>query len=196
MHLLARRPALTRTYLRFALVALVAYTVLYGLAQWAEAGRGLSALDAGLLLLPMSGLSALLSQPISRRNLIRGPLLAAAISGGAGAVGVLLLTSATPVAWIAVVTLVFGVTLATFAVGNQTALYTQADPAQIATAAGLLRTFGYIGSIGSSALISVFFRTGASDHGLHTLAAVMIGGSVVALLVTLADRHLPWRAGG
>jgi MFS family permease len=194
VRLLARRPALSRTYLRFALVALVAYTVLYGLTQWAEAGHGLSALDAGLLL-PMSGLSALLSQPISRRNLIRGPLLGAAISGGVGAVGVLLLTSATPVAWIAVVTLVFGVTLATFAVGNQTALYTQADGDQIATAAGLLRTFGYLGSIGSSALISVFFRTGASDHGLHTLAAIMIGVSLVALVFTLADRQLPGRAG-
>jgi MFS family permease len=195
VRLLARRPALTRTYLRFALVSLTAYTVLYGLTQWAEAGHGLSALDAGLLLLPMSGLSAILSQPISRRNLIRGPLLAAAISAGAGSVGVLLLTSATPVAWIALVTLVFGVTLATFAVGNQTALYTQADGAQIATAAGLLRTFGYIGSIGSSALIGVFFRTGASDHGLHTLAAIMIGVSVIALVFTLADRQLPWRVG-
>lgn len=195
VRLLARKPALTRTYLRFGLIALTAYAVLYGLTQWAEAGHGLSALDAGLLLLPMSGLSAVLSQPISRRNLIRGPLLAAAISAGAGSVGVLLLTSTTSVVWIAVVTLIFGITLGTFAVGNQTALYTQAEGAHIATAAGLLRTFGYLGSIGSSALISIFFRTGATDHGLHTLAAIMIAVSVIALVFTLADRSLPWRAG-
>ena len=194
VRLLAGKPALTRTYLRFALVSLTAYTVLYGLTQWAEAGHGLSALDAGLLLLPMSGLSAILSQPISRRNLIRGPLLAAAISAGAGSVGVLLLTTTTSVAWIAVVTLIFGITLATFAVGNQTALYTEAEGPQIATAAGLLRTFGYIGSIGSSALISIFFRTGATDHGLHALAAIMIAISIIALIFTLADRNLPWRA--
>ncbi len=42
----------------------------------------------------------------------------------------------------------------------------------------------------------MFFRSGATDHGLHSLAAIMIGVSVIALVFTLADRSLPWRAGG
>jgi hypothetical protein len=33
-------------------------TVLYGVTQWLQAGRGMSALEAGLLQLPMSAISA------------------------------------------------------------------------------------------------------------------------------------------
>jgi hypothetical protein len=68
LRLLARNVALTRTYLRFALAALCVYTVIYGVSQWLEAGRHLSAQTTGLLLLPMSGLSALLARPVSQRN--------------------------------------------------------------------------------------------------------------------------------
>ncbi len=60
----------------------------------------------------------------------------------------------------------------------------------IATASGLFRTFGYIGSIASSALISITFRTSVTDHGLHVIAVIMIAVSAVTLLMTLADRRL------
>ena len=60
----------------------------------------------------------------------------------------------------------------------------------IGTASGLLRSFGYIGSIASSATIAIVFRTHVSDHGLHVIAIIMIAVNVVALLLTLADRQL------
>ncbi len=190
VRLLARNAALTRTYLRFALMSLCIYTVLYGLTEWVEVGRGVSAQGAGLLMLPMSGLSALLMAPISRRNLIRLPLIVAAISAGVGAAAMLLLTTSASVVWIIVVALIFGVTMATFATANQTALYRQAPPEQIGTASGLLRTFGYLGSIASAALISIAFHGSVSDGGLHHIALIMIGVSIVALLFTLADHTL------
>jgi MFS family permease len=195
VRLLATNLALSRTYLRFALTSLCVYTVLYGVSQWLEAVRGYSAQDAGLLILPMAGLSAVLIRPISRRNLVRGPLIAAAVSSIGGAIGVLLLGTSTPVVGIVAVTLIFGVTVGTFAPGNQTALYTQVDAHKIATAAGLLRTFGYIGSIGSAAILSVVFHKRVTDHGLHEVAAIMIGASIVVLLFTLADRSLRKQVG-
>jgi sugar phosphate permease len=73
---------------------------------------------------------------------------------------------------------------------NQTALYAQVPAADIGTASGLLRSFGYIGSIASSAIIAIVFRTHVSDHGLHVMAVIMIAVSAVALLLTLADRQL------
>jgi len=128
--------------------------------------------------------------PIARRNLVRVPLIVAAVSSAIGSLGILMLTTATSTIWVIVITLIFGVTMATFATSNQTALYRQALPEQIGTASGLLRTFGYVGSIGSAAIISVTFHKNVTDHGLHTVAAIMIGVSVVALLFTLADRSL------
>jgi hypothetical protein len=63
VRLLATNRALSRTYLRVALTMMCAYTVLYGVTQWLQAGRGLSAEDAGLLLLPMTAVSAVPARP-------------------------------------------------------------------------------------------------------------------------------------
>jgi MFS family permease len=190
LRLLATNLALTRTYLRWAILGLCVYTVLYGVTQWLQAGRGMSAEEAGLLELPMSAAGGLIARPVSQRNLLRTPLVIAALSCLAGSGGVLLLTGSTPLALILVVTLLFGIALGTGAAANQTALYAQVPPDQIGTAAGLFRTFGYIGSIASSAILAITFRTGVSGHGLHVIAVIMIGVSAVAVILTLADRHL------
>jgi MFS-type transporter involved in bile tolerance (Atg22 family) len=190
LRLLAKNGGLSRTYLRWAVMCLCIYTVLYGLTQWLEAGRGLSALDAGLLLLPMSALGGIVARPISRRNLLRWPLVVAAIASVAGSAVVLLLTTTTPLAWIVVATLLFGVVSGAGASANQTALYREVPAEQMGTASGLFRTFGYIGSIASSALIAVTFHTSVSDHGLHIIAIIMVVVSVLGLLLAVGDRRL------
>jgi predicted MFS family arabinose efflux permease len=194
VRLLATNLALTRTYLRWALAALCVYTVLYGVTQWLQAGRGISSQEAGLLMLPMSALSAVLARPISRRNLVRMPLLAAAVSCLAGSAAVLLLTTRTSIVWIVIITLVFGITLGTTPTGNQTTLYTQVTGGQIGTASGLFRTFGYIGSIASSAIIAIVFHTRVSDHGLHMIALIMVAVSAVGLVMVVADRKIMTQA--
>ena len=113
MRLLVSNRALTRTYVRNALTLLAIYAVFYGLTQWLEAAHGLSPREAGLLLLPMGLGAALLSQPVSARNLVRGPLVVGAISLVVGSVAVALLTAETPVTAIVGVTVLFGVALGT-----------------------------------------------------------------------------------
>lgn len=194
VRLLASNLALTGTYLRMALLALCVYTVLYGISQWLEVARGISSQETGLLLLPMSALSAVVVRPISRRNLLRVPLIAAALSSLVGSVGVVLLATSTPIIWMVIISLVFGVTLGTMAIGNQTALYTQVSASQIGTASGLLRTFTYIGSIGSSSIIGIFFHKHVTDHGLHIIAIIMIAVSTLALFITIADRQIRTQA--
>jgi MFS family permease len=189
VRLLARNGALTRTYLRYALVALCVYIVLYGVTQWLEADHGISALG-GLLLLPTSLISGIVVVPISRRNLVRGPVIAAGLASLVGSLGVLFLTSDTAIVWIVLITLLFGVALGTGASGNQIALYTQAPPDQLGVASGLFRTFGYIGSIASSAITGIVFHTKASDAGLHTIALIMIGVSILAVALSVLDRKL------
>jgi MFS family permease len=190
VRLLVRNSALTRTYLRFALVALCVYIVMYGITQWMESARGISALSAGLLLLPMSIISGIVVVPISRRNLVRGPVIIASIASLAGSAGVLLLTSDTNIVWIVVITVIFGIVLGTASSGNQLALYTQAPPEQLGVASGLFRTFGYIGSIASSAIAGIVFHDSASDSGVHTIGLIMIGVSLIAIALTIFDRTL------
>ncbi|MBB4918259.1 MFS transporter [Streptosporangium saharense] len=195
MRLLRADPALTRTYLRFAVASLCVYTVLYGLTQWMQAERGVSSRAAGLLLLPMSALSALLVRPISRRNLIRVPLVVSALSCLAGSVGVLLLTESTPIIWVVGITLAFGITLGTTVSANQTTLYAQAPPSQLGTASGLLRTSGFLGSIASTALISLASHTTVNDGRLHVLALIMVVTAVLGVVLVVTDRGIPARAG-
>jgi MFS family permease len=189
LRLLAANAALTRTLLRFGLVSLFAYVIMYGLTQWLEAAKGLPESAAGLLLLPMTIIGGTVVLPISRRGLVRGPLLWAAILSAGAAVGMLFLPTA---AWV-VLTLfvVIAVGLAQGASSsNQIALYSQAPAAVLGTAAGLMRAFGYLGSIGSSAITGIVFHTRVTDAGVTTIAWVMVGLSVVLLALTIFDRSL------
>lgn len=193
LRLLARNRALTSTYLRFGLLLLCVYVVLYGVTQWAQTVRGLSETETGLLLLPMTLVSGLVIAPVSRRNLVRGPVIAAALACLAGSTGVLLLSASAWTGWIVAVTLVFGIAMGAGAAGNQTALYGQAPAEQLGTASGLLRTFGYFGSIAASAITGLAFHTRVSDQGMHLIASIMVGVSVVLVLLTVADRTLRTR---
>jgi MFS family permease len=195
IRMLASNKALTRTYLRFGLAMLCLYVVLYGITQWMEAVRGLSETEAGLITLPMTLISGLVVSPVSRRNLIRGPLIAAAAACLIGSAGVLILSSSVWIGWIVVITLFFGLVAGFASAGNQTALYSQAPAEQLGTASGLLRTFGYVGSIASSAITGIVFHASVSDSGVHLIAWIMIGVSLVLVLVSVLDRTLPGKTG-
>jgi MFS family permease len=195
IRMLASNKALTRTYLRFGLAMLCLYVVLYGITQWMEAVRGLSETEAGLITLPMTLISGLVVSPVSRRNLIRGPLIAAAAACLIGSAGVLILSSSVWIGWIVVITLFFGLVAGFASAGNQTALYSQAPAEQLGTASGLLRTFGYVGSIASSAITGIVFHASVSDSGVHLIGWIMIGVSLVLVLVSVLDRTLPGKTG-
>jgi MFS family permease len=190
IRLLASNKALTRTYLRLGLLLLCVYVVLYGITQWIEAVRGLNETEAGLVLLPMTLVTALVVSPVSRRNLVRGPIIAAALTCLVASAGVLLLSGSVSIGVIVVITIIFGVAMGFGAAGNQTALYSQAPPEQLGTASGLSRTFGYVGSIAASAITGIVFHTSVTDNGVHLIAWIMIGVSVVLVALSVADRTL------
>jgi MFS family permease len=195
VRLLISNAALTRTYLRFGLVFLCAYVVLFGVTQWIEVARGFSAFAAGLLLLPMTVVSGLVVPPISRRNLVRGPLIWAAVACLAAGVLTLFLSSAAWLFLTVLVTILLGLAIGA-ASSNQLALYEQAGPEALGTAAGLMRSFGYLGSIASSAVIGVVFRQRVTDTGIVVIAVIMIVASIALLLVTALDRTIGKSAAG
>ena len=78
---------------------------------------------------------------------------------------------------------------------NQTTLYTQVMANQLGTPARLLRTFGYLGSIASSAIISIAFHISVTDHGLHVIAMIMVIVIALGLVIVLADRKIMSQVG-
>lgn len=190
LRLLATNRSLILTYVRFALAMLCIYTVMYGVTQWLQIDKNISSADVGFIILPMSLVSILLTWLVSRRNLVRTPLIVSAVACLIGSGGVFLFTSATPIIWIVIITAIFGITMGMSTSANQTTFYVQVTSDQIGTASGLFRTFGYFGSITSSALIAIFFNPNVSDQNLHSIAAVMVTLSVVGLIILIADRKI------
>ena len=190
VRLLATNLPLTRTYLRYGLTLLGFYVILYGLTQWMEAAHGLSAYEAGLVLMPMGLLSAVVARVVSRRSDIRKPLIASAVFLLAGAVATLFLSSHSPVIAIVAITALFGLMSGSSNVTNQTALYKQAPAERVGTASGLLRTFGYVGSILSATITGIAFRSHVDDSGLRHVSISLIAIAVVVLLMVVFDRQL------
>jgi predicted MFS family arabinose efflux permease len=187
LRLLASNLGLTNAYLRFGLANLCTYVVLYGITQWVETVRGYGESAAGLLLLPMTLVSGLIIAPVSRRNLVRLPLVAAAVTCLLGSLGVLLLTATAWIGVVVIVTIVFGLASGFTVAGNQTALYEAAPAEQLGTASGLLRTFGYVGSIAASAITGIVFRDEVSDAGVHDIGWIMTAVSIGLVVLTLAS---------
>jgi predicted MFS family arabinose efflux permease len=190
IRLLASNGALTRTYVRYCLTLLGIYVVLYGLTQWIEAGRGLSAYQAGLALIPMGLLSAITARVVSRSATLRPSLIVSAIALIVGAAGTLFLTSRSPLIAIIGVTALFGLVAGFGNVTNQAALYRESPPEKVGTAAGLLRTFGYVGSIAAATITGIAFRVRVDDSGLHRIAATLVGIGIIVLLMTVLDGRL------
>ncbi|MEU9044338.1 MULTISPECIES: MFS transporter [unclassified Kitasatospora] len=187
---LARNRPLVATYVRQLLGCTAIYAFLYGYTQWLEEGRGLSAAGAGLILLPLSLTALAVSGLTGRSSAVRGKLLIGSACQIAAGAALLWVRADSPAVLLIAVGVVAGIPQGLIGIGTQTALYHQADPAAIASAAGLLRTFMYVGAMAASAANAAFFRRGATTDGLHGLALFMLGGAALLFLLTLPDRSL------
>ncbi|SOB78913.1 MFS transporter [Streptomyces sp. 1331.2] len=187
---LTRNRPLVATYLRQLLGYTAIYAFLYGYTQWLEEGRGLSAVSAGLVLLPLSLTALAVSGLTGRSAAVRGKLLVGSAVQIAACAALLLVDAGSPLVLLIVVAVPAGVSQGLIGLGTQTSLYHQADPVSIASAAGLLRTFMYLGAMAASAANAAFFPHGATTIGLHHLALFMLGGAGLLFLLTLPDRSL------
>nr|WP_317453618.1 MFS transporter [Streptomyces sp. CBMA152] len=181
---------LMTTYLRQVLSFITLYAFLYGFTQWLEEGRGLSASMAGLIQLPLSLSAVLVSGITGRRPWLRGKLVVGSVFQVIGSALLLLLGSGSAVWLLILVGVVMGVPQGLIGLANQNALYHQADPARIGSAAGLLRTFMYLGALIASSANAAFFKHGADTRGLHDLGLFMAAVSVLLAAATLLDPSL------
>ncbi|MFE4518631.1 MFS transporter [Kitasatospora sp. NPDC056783] len=187
---LAGNRPLIATYLRQLLGYTAIYAFLYGYTQWLEEGRGLSATAAGLVLLPLSLTALTVAGATGRRPAVRAKLLVGSGCQVAACAALLLVHPNSPGLLLVAVGVLAGASQGLIGLSTQTALYHQADPAAIASAAGLLRTFMYLGAMAASAATAGFFPHRATTGGLHHLALFMLGAAALLVLLTLPDRAL------
>ncbi|BBY65862.1 MFS transporter [Mycolicibacterium helvum] len=178
------------TYGRTLLAYVVSYSFLYGITQWLQEGRGLTASQAGLVTLPVFATGIVISALTGRREQIRAKLVFAALGQVVACVLLLLLHPASPVWILVVVMLIFGIPQGLNSIALQNAVYRQATPDDIGACAGLLRTFGYLGAIIASAAQAGYYDQRADTVGMHRLATFLIVVSIAFLLINVLDRSL------
>ncbi|NMO53299.1 MFS transporter [Actinoplanes sp. TBRC 11911] len=178
------------TYVRTLLAQTIAYAFLYGYTQWLEEGHGFSAVNAGLVQLPMSAVAIGVSTLTGKRKEFKAKLMVGAISQIV-VCGLLLVLDAGSGIWLLVgVALILGLPQGLNNLANQNAVYYQAHPDRMGASAGLLRTFVYLGAMVSSAATGITFKHGATTAGLHSLAYFLIVVAAISLVVIVADRSL------
>jgi len=191
VRMLASNLPLTVTYVRIMLFLLVTYCILYGFAQWLETSAHYSASAAGLMTLPMSILAGLCSLLAARTKSLRSPFVIGAAGGLIGCICLIFVHSDSPVWLIASAAMFFGVPMGMASTATQAAIYVQAPAADMGTAAGLQRTFSYVGAIFAASLLGIVYGHQPSDHGIHLLAIAMIGVTAFLLIFSIFDRTLP-----
>lgn len=190
VRVLAGNAPLVATYLRGFAASTVSYAFMYGFTQWMEEGRDLSASVAGLVLLPTFATGLVVSSLTGRRPEIKGKITVGAITQVLVCVLLLLVHPHTAIWMLVVIALLTGIPQGLVNLGNQNALYYQADPARMGSSAGLLRTFMYLGAIAASTGNGVFFGERATTPGMHHLAVFMLLVATAFLAITLVDRSL------
>ncbi|WP_020660706.1 MFS transporter [Amycolatopsis benzoatilytica] len=188
LRVLAGNRPLLMTYLRNGLAFLGSYGVIYGLTQWLETARGLSSAAAGLVLLPMSVLSAAGAAWAARGRRVRGPIQAGAAVLLLAAGLLLWVRADSSLVLVVAVMAATGMASGLNPVGNQAAMYAQAPPGQVGVAAGLLRTAQYLGAILSASLLAFTLGSPVGDTGLHRLALAVAGVAVLLAAVVVFDR--------
>ncbi|MFT4109416.1 MFS transporter [Propionicimonas sp.] len=178
--------ALLATYLRTFLSAVTAYMFLYGVTGWLQSGYGLTPVQAGLLLLPTFLAAVAVTALTGRREQVRGKLVVSAVCQLAAAGLLLVVDPSSPVWLLGLVAGLVGIPQGLANLANQNALYRQAVPERIASSAGLLRTFMYLGAIAAASVNGLALTHG----GLHELAAAMAVAAAGFLVLVVADRSL------
>lgn len=181
---------LVATYGRALVAYTVSYAFLYGFTEWTEEGFGLSPFVAGLVQIPMFVVAIGVSFVTGRSQGVRGKLLLGAAGQIAACVLMLTLSAASPLWLLIALALIFGVPQGSNSLALQNSVYFQSDPERTASSAGLLRTFGYLGSMVASAATAASFGQRASTGGMHELAWIMLAAGVLYLAITVFDRSL------
>jgi len=188
VRMLAGNRALLGVCARYLLVNVVAFGVFFALPLWLESVRGYGSGGAGLLMIPLAGV-AIFATPLAARIVARSDERPALLIGAAGYLaGTLLLLAfspSTPLWAILLVTTVLGVPIGFNNLGLQSALYRASDPERTGAAAGIFQTCRFVGAVLSTSLLGVVFAGGVDSAGLHELALVLAGVSVVVLAASM-----------
>ncbi|MBB6108634.1 Major Facilitator Superfamily protein [Mucilaginibacter lappiensis] len=193
VRLLTTNLSLSITFMRQIAISFVMYLVLYGLPQWLEQSKNINPSKVGLMMLPLSFAAIITSLLVSKyKNYMRLLTFGTFNIVATSAVLFLMNTQSTNVIIIGT-SMLLGIALGLLTIANQATLYAEAADDQVGVSFGLYRTVGYIGAIIAGSRLKHEFRTGATDSGLHVLAAYALVASGIIILFIIPALRKQWK---
>jgi MFS family permease len=169
VQLLWHKPSLLLVYVRTMGTNYILFLLLYALPQWIEVVKMISPSQTGLIMLPMSLMSALsallLSSKIKSVSLLN---ILGVISLAAACSSLFLLHHNVAIFWIVGATMLSGIAIGVNIIANQSSLSIEAPADKAGVSFGLYRTFGSLGAIISGTQLKLIFDRGVTDNSLHT----------------------------
>lgn len=169
-------------------INLIFYCIFFGMPIWLENVRGFDPAMVGLLVLPTTVLSIVVT-PITARAIRRhGPAGTRLLGLGlmvVAASALQLLGDDTQVALLLGIAVLLGVPNGVTNISLQTALYSAAPAGRMGASAGLFQTFRYLGAIAATSVLGVVLEQNLSTEGLHDVGLLMTGVAVVLFVLGL-----------
>ncbi|GAF42361.1 MFS transporter [Rhodococcus wratislaviensis] len=191
---LARNRALSATLARTLLTYTAFYCVFFGIPQWLQYSRGMSATEAGLTMLPVAVVgigSTLFASRTYRRYGVRRTLT---VGTCALLVGGLLLasveSSTAPIVVLLLVAAVLGIPNGFNNIGNQNLISSVTSVEEVGTAIGMYRTVQYIGANLSAVVLQTTAGHVIGDDGLHRTGWFIAVAGVLLLIGVLMSRNM------
>lgn len=180
---------LNTVFLRQLGINFISYLVVYGLPQWLENIKSLTPSTVGLLMLPFSLMTMLLSLLVSRSKKYLGLLIIGLLCAALAAGGVFILHAESSLYLVVAVTITLGIATGILTIANQATLYAEAPKNTVGLSFGLFRTVGYIGAILAGSMLEPQMKAQAIDGSLHFLgqlclwACLLIALSLIPMLL-------------
>ncbi|RVW00216.1 MFS transporter [Rhodococcus xishaensis] len=191
---LARNRALSATLARVLFTYTGFYCVYFGVPQWLQYSRGMTATQAGLTMLPVAAVgfgSTFLASRFCDRHGVRNTLT---VGTCALLIGGLLLASVesitAPILVLLAVAVVLGIPTGFNNIGNQTLVNSVTSVEEVGTAIGTYRTVQYIGANLAAAVLAITSGHVIGDAGLHRTGWFIALVGTVLLTGVLASRSM------
>jgi MFS family permease len=191
IRMLIRNHPLVKSYIRIGLSVMTPYCILFGFPQWLVGAAGVDEAKAGFITLPMSTIAIVSALSAAKFRHLKYVFVFACLSSVIGCVLFLLIDSSTPLWLVAMAALFFGPALGSVSTATQAVIYLQTETGEMGTALGLQRTAQYIGATMSASLIGLSFGQQISDHGIHMLALISGGATLLLLGWIIIDKTIP-----
>lgn len=189
-----RNRPLTMTLGRSMATYTAFYLVFFGLPQWLQVSRGLSASAAGALMLPIAIVSIGSTFMATKMYGEKGPQRTLFVGTAGLVIGgimiVTLLDHQVSLAMMVLIACVLGIPNSFNNMGNQNIINAVTTRAEIGVGLGMYRTVQYIAANIAAVIIELAWADGINDEGLRRTGLVITGLGAALLIGVLCSRFL------